>query len=103
MEHLEHQIQHFKAKAYYKASNNQCFINIFQKTFDILEEVVEPACEGGRNKMHFLEEALTDIMKILADIVAEMRCDAHYQIDKMKYKVYANSEKVEETRCDSRR
>ena len=41
-------IQHFKAKAYYKASNEQRYINTHQEKFDILEEMMEAEREDGR-------------------------------------------------------
>ena len=38
---LEHQIQHFKANAYYKVSNDQHSVNTRQEKVDILEEMLE--------------------------------------------------------------
>ena len=38
---MEHQIQHFKAKAYYKTSNYHHYIDTRQEKVDILEEVME--------------------------------------------------------------
>ena len=32
---MEQQIQHFKANAYYKESNDQCYINTHQEKVDI--------------------------------------------------------------------
>ena len=86
---MEHQIQHFKAKAYCKASNNQRYIKTHQEKFDILEEMMEAEREDGRQKMHFLEEELAETRKKSSETVAETRCDAWHQIYEMEDKVYA--------------
>ena len=52
--YLEYRIQHFKSKAYYKASNDQHSINNRQEKFDILEEMMEAEREYRCQKIHFL-------------------------------------------------
>ena len=56
MADLEHQIQHLKSKAIYKASNGQRSINTYQEMVDILEEAMEAEREDGLKKMYCLEE-----------------------------------------------
>ena len=51
---MEHQIQHFIFKAYYKASNDQRSINAYQEKVEILEEMMEAVREDERKKMHCL-------------------------------------------------
>ena len=60
MEDLEHQIQYFKSKAYYKVLNNQCYINTLQENGVILEETMEAEREDGRNNIYLLEEELAE-------------------------------------------
>ena len=47
MADLEHKIQQFKAKAYYKSSNDQRYINTLQEKVEILEEIIEAENEDG--------------------------------------------------------
>ena len=55
--YLEHHIQHFRSKVYYKVSKDQRSVNNHQETFDILEEMIEENVRtGGRRCMHCLEE-----------------------------------------------
>ena len=98
---MEHQIQHFKAKAYYKASNDQRSINNRQEFFDILENMMEVEREDGRKNMRFIEDGLNETRKKSAETVADTRCDARIQISEIEDKVYAKFEKAEETRRDS--
>ena len=63
MAYLEHQIQHIKSKAYYKASNEQRFINTHQEKVDILEGMMGYEREDSRQKMHCLEWDLADTRK----------------------------------------
>ena len=58
---MEHHIQNFKAKAYYKAPNDQCSINTYQEKVDILEETMDAERENGQQKMYYLEEELSEI------------------------------------------
>ena len=58
MAYLEHQIQHFKPKEYYKASNDKRSINTSQEKFVILEEMMEAECEDEGNNVNFLGEEL---------------------------------------------
>ena len=58
VEYLEHHIQNFKSKAYYRASNDQRSINIHQEKVDILEEMMDAEREEGRKKMHCMEDEL---------------------------------------------
>ena len=48
--------------------------------------------------MHCLEETLAETRKNSGETVAETRCDALRQISEMEDKVYAKSDKAEETR-----
>ena len=57
---MENQIQHFKTKAYYKASNDQHSINSRQEKVDILEELTEAEREYGMQKIHCLEKELVE-------------------------------------------
>ena len=98
---MEHQIQHFKAKAYYKSWNDQRSINNHQEIFDILENMMEVEREDGRKNMHFIEEELTETRKKSAETVADTRCDARIQISEIEDKVYAKFKKAEVTRRDS--
>ena len=61
---------------------------------------MEAEREDGRQKMHFLEEELTETRKKSAETVAETRCDACRQISEMEDKVYKQDDKAEETRHD---
>ena len=70
MADMEHQIQPFKSKAYYKASTDQRSINAFQEKFDTLEEVMEAEREYGRKKMYYLEDYLADTRKKSAEPVS---------------------------------
>ena len=81
---MYHHLQHFKSKAYHKASNDQLSINIHQEKLDTLEEVMEAEHEDRRQNMHCLEEDLYNTGKNLTDIVAYMRCDACRQIDEIE-------------------
>ena len=58
MADLDQQIQQFKSKAYYKASNDQRYINNLQEKVNILEEMMEDEREDGRQNMHCLKEEL---------------------------------------------
>ena len=100
---MEHHIQHFKSKAYYKASNDQRSINTCKEKVERFEEMMEAEREDGRKKMHCLEEELADTRKKSDESVTEMRCDARHQIGEMGDKLYVKYEKVEGMRRASRR
>ena len=95
---MEHQLQHFKSKVYYNTSNYQHSINTHQEKVDIFEEVIEAEREDGRQNMHCMKEELDDTSKKSDEILVETRCDSICQISEMEEKVYAKSEKAEETR-----
>ena len=81
---MEHHIQNFKAKAYYKAPNDQCSINTCQEKVDILEETMDAERENGQQKMHYLEEELSEIGMKSTDTFSETRFDACRQMDEME-------------------
>ena len=100
---LEHQNQHFKLKAYYKASNEQRSINNRQEKVYILEYMLEAEREDGQQKMHCLKEELDETRKKSSETEAEKRCDELRQIYETEEKVYAKAEKAEDKKNASRR
>ena len=74
---LDHQIQHSKSKAYYKASSDQHSINTCQRKVCILEEMMEAEGEYGQKNMHSLKYELDETKKKSSETVADTRYDAH--------------------------
>ena len=77
MVYLENQIQHFKDKAYYKVSNDQCYTNNRKENVEILEELMEDEHGDWRKKIYFLEEELAETSKKSADTVADTIYNEH--------------------------
>ena len=80
MAYLEHQIQHFKYKAYYKASNYQSSINTCQEKVDILVDIMEAEREDGQKNMYFMYEELYETINNSDETFAEMSWDTYDQI-----------------------
>ena len=60
--------------------------------------MTEAEREDRRKNMHFLEEELAEKMNNSAETVTDTRCDECCKISEMEDKVYAKSDKAEETR-----
>ena len=90
MADLEHNIQHYKAKVYYEASNDQSSINTCQERVDILEEMMKDEREDGRQKIHCREEEFTETRKNSSETVSQMRCDPTAKLMKWNIRYMQN-------------